>query len=386
MLARSSRGHIRRALELAMSDAENPLPLDGWHRARGARMVGFAGYAMPIQYEGIIAEHKWTRDSAGLFDVSHMGQLIVAGGDAQKGLESLLPADLALLKDGRLRYSLLLNAEGGIIDDLMVTRRGDHFYIVVNGATKDGDIAHLEARLPRPIVVDHMKEQALLALQGPKAVDALSRLAPGVETLGFMTGGAFEIGGARAWISRSGYTGEDGFEISILGRDAEMVAELLTAAPEVKPIGLGARDSLRLEAGLPLYGHDLGHDTTPVEADLGFALSKRRRAEGGYPGWHRIARELADGPIRKRVGLAIEGRQPVREGAIMVDAEGNEVGKVTSGGFSPSLEAPIAMAYVPLAYAVLGTSVSLASRGKIFTGTVTPMPFVPHRYQRKGAA
>jgi aminomethyltransferase len=348
-------------------------------------MVEFAGYEMPIQYEGIIAEHKWTRESAGLFDVSHMGQLILAGADVEKGLESLLPADLALLKDGRLRYSLLLNDEGGIIDDLMATRRGDHFYLVVNGATKDGDIAHLEHRLPRTVVLDHMKEQALLALQGPKAVDALSRLVPGVEELGFMTGGSFLIGGARAWISRSGYTGEDGFEISIQARDAVMVADLLIAQDEVKPIGLGARDSLRLEAGLPLYGHDLGHDTTPVEADLTFALSKRRRAEGGFPGWHRIAQEMADGPIRKRVGLAIEGRQPVREGALVLDDEGSEVGKVTSGGFSPTLEAPIAMAYVPLASAVEGAKVSLESRGRILHGIVTPMPFVPHRYHRKGA-
>jgi aminomethyltransferase len=369
-----------------MSEAEQTLPLDGWHRSRGARMVAFAGYQMPIQYEGIIAEHLWTRASAGLFDVSHMGQLIVTGADAQKGLESLLPADLAILKDGRLRYSLLLTEEGGIIDDLMATRRGDHFYLVVNGATKEGDIAHLEARLPRTVVVDHMKEQALLALQGPKAAEALARLVPGVDALGFMQGGLYEIDGAKAWISRSGYTGEDGFEISIQARDAERVADLLAAQPEVKPIGLGARDSLRLEAGLPLYGHDLGFDTTPVEADLTFALSKRRREEGGFPGWHRIAKELAEGPIRKRVGLAIEGRQPVRESAIMVDAEGNEVGKVTSGGFSPSLEAPIAMAYVPLAYAAPGTKVSLAARGKIFTGIVRPMPFVPHRYQRKGAA
>ncbi len=241
-------------------------------------------------------------------------------------------------------------------------------------------------RLPRTVVVDHMREQALLALQGPKAVDALSRLVPGVDALGFMTGAAFDIGGAKAWISRSGYTGEDGYEISIQARDAETVANLLAEQPEVKPIGLGARDSLRLEAGLPLYGHDLDHGTTPVEAGLTFALSKRRRETGGFPGWHRIARELADGPIRKRVGLRIEGRQPVREGAMMVDPEGSEVGKVTSGGFSPSLEAPIAMAYVPLAYAAAGTQVSLVSRGKIFTGIVTPMPFVPHRYQRKGAA
>jgi aminomethyltransferase len=213
----------------------------------------------------------------------------------------------------------------------------------------------------------------------------LSRLVPGVEELGFMTGGSFLIGGARAWISRSGYTGEDGFEISIQGRDAVAVADLLLAQDEVKPIGLGARDSLRLEAGLPLYGHDLGHDTTPVEADLTFALSKRRRDEGGYPGWHRIARELADGAIRKRVGLAILGRQPVREGALVLDVEGNEVGKVTSGGFSPSLEAPIAMAYVPLASAVEGAQVALESRGRVCHGTVTPMPFVPHRYHRKGA-
>ncbi len=369
-----------------MSEAEQALPLDGWHRARGARMVPFAGYAMPIQYEGIIAEHKWTRASAGLFDVSHMGQLIIAGPDAEKGLESLLPADLTLLKDGRLRYSLLLNAEGGIIDDLMVTRRGNHFYVVVNGATKAGDIEHFEARLPRTVVLDHMTDQALLALQGPKAAAALSRLAPGVEQLGFMTGGPFEIGGAKAWISRSGYTGEDGFEISVLARDAEMVATLLADQDEVKPIGLGARDSLRLEAGLPLYGHDLGHDTTPVEADLTFALSRRRRAEGGFPGWHRIAKELEEGALRKRVGLTIEGRQPVREGALVLDGEGSEVGKVTSGGFSPSLEVPIAMAYVPWASAAPGTAVTLESRGKLFTGTVTPMPFVPHRYQRKGGA
>jgi len=369
-----------------MSDADRILPLDGWHRGRGARMVEFAGYAMPIQYEGIIAEHVWTRANAGLFDVSHMGQLIIAGAGAEKGLESLLPADLAILKDSKPKYSLLLNEEGGIIDDLMVTRRGDHFYLVVNGATKEGDIAHLEARLPRGAVLDHMKEQALLALQGPKAVDALARIVPGVEDLTFMTAGMFAIVGVPAWISRSGYTGEDGYEISVPAAEVEKVAERIAAEPEVKPIGLGARDSLRLEAGLPLYGHDLDQDTTPVEAGLVFALSKRRRAEGGFPGWHRIARELAEGPIRKRVGLAIEGRQPVREGAMMVDVEGNEVGKVTSGGFSPSLEAPIAMAYVPLAYAVEGTRISLASRGRIFTGIVTPMPFVPHRYQRKGAA
>jgi aminomethyltransferase len=348
-------------------------------------MVAFAGYAMPIQYEGILAEHRWTRESAGLFDVSHMGQLLIAGAEAEKGLESLLPADFAILKEARPKYSLLLTEEGGIIDDLMLTRRGDHFYMVVNGATKRGDIAHLEEKLPRGAVVDHMKEQALLALQGPKAVDALARLVPEVAALTFMTAGAFTLAGIKAWISRSGYTGEDGFEISVPAASVEAVAQLLLDQPEVKPIGLGARDSLRLEAGLPLYGHDLDTGTTPVEADLVFALSKRRRERGGFPGWERIARELAQGPIRKRVGVAVEGRQPVREGAMVVDAEGSEVGKVTSGGFSPSLEAPIAMAYVPTALAEPGTALSLAQRGRIFSGRVVPMPFVPHRYHRKGA-
>ena len=369
-----------------MSVPEQTLPLDGWHRALGARMVPFAGYAMPIQYEGIIAEHRWTRESAGLFDVSHMGQLIVAGAEAEKGLEALLPADLSILKEGRPKYSLLLTGEGGIIDDLMVTRRGDHFYMVVNGATKHGDIAHLESKLPQGVVVDHMKEQALLALQGPNAVDALARLAPEVAELTFMTGGAFSLAGIRTWISRSGYTGEDGFEISVPASGVKALASLLLEQPEVKPIGLGARDSLRLEAGLPLYGHDLDETVSPVEADLVFALSKRRREQGGFPGWERIARELAQGPSRKRVGLAIEGRQPVREGAAVVDDEGGEVGKVTSGGFSPSLEAPIAMAYVPPAKAAEGTSVKLAQRGKVFEARVVPMPFVPHRYVRKGAA
>jgi aminomethyltransferase len=370
-----------------MSDAADlALPLNAWHVGRGARMVSFAGYAMPIQYEGIMAEHRWTRESAGLFDVSHMGQLIVAGSEAEKGLESVLPADLAILKEGRLRYSLLLADDGGIVDDLMATRRGDHFYVVVNGATKQGDIDYLKERLPRTVVLDHMKEQALLALQGPKAVDALARLAPGVEQLGFMTGGPFQLGGGAVWISRSGYTGEDGFEISLPAARAAAVADLLAEQPEVKPIGLGARDSLRLEAGLPLYGHDLDPTTTPIEADLGFAVSKRRRAEGGFAGWHRIIREIEDGPVRRRVGLAVEGRQPVREGAAVVDSDGDEVGKVTSGGFSPMLEAPIAMAYVPAASAEPGTPIRLAQRGKVFEAKVAPMPFVPHRYHRKGAA
>ena len=369
-----------------MSEPDLTLPLDGWHRRLGARMVPFAGYSMPIQYEGIIAEHRWTRESAGLFDVSHMGQILFTGTGLDAALEALLPADLSILKDGRLRYSLLLNGHGGILDDLMLTRRGDGFYMVVNGATKAGDIAHIEANLPDGVTLTHLTDQALLALQGPRAVEALSRIAPGVEALTFMTGGAFTIGSVDAWISRSGYTGEDGFEISVPAAEVEAVAGLIAAQPEVKPIGLGARDSLRLEAGLPLYGHDLDESTTPVEADLGFAISKRRRAEGGFPGATRIQMELEAGTIQRRVGLLVEGRQPVREGAMVVDAEGSDVGRVTSGGFSPMLEVPIGMAYVPAAMAEPGTVITLSQRAKLFQAKVVPTPFVPHRYHRKGAA
>ena len=359
------------------------LPLDAWHRAHGARMVAFAGYAMPVQYDGIIAEHLWTRTHAGLFDVSHMGQLIVSGAGVDKALETLLPGELMLLKDGRLRYSMLLDDAGGIIDDLMATRRGDHFYVVVNGATKVGDIQEFERRLPRGIVVDHMKEQALLALQGPEAVAVLDALAPGVADLSFMQGDAFTLGGQAAWISRSGYTGEDGFEISIPATAATAIADLLTADDRVRPIGLGARDSLRLEAGLPLYGHDLDRETTPIMAGLGFAIGKRRRAEGGFAGATRILAEIENGAPLTRVGFTLDGRQPVREGARILDGEGNEVGRVTSGGFSPSLSMPIGMAYVATALGQPGATITLEQRGKIFPATVTAMPFVPHRYHRK---
>ncbi len=359
------------------------LALDAWHRAKGARMVPFAGYSMPVQYEGVLAEHLWTRQHAGLFDVSHMGQLTFSGEGVDAALETLMPGDLKILKDGRLRYSMLLDESGGIIDDLMATRRGDHFYVVVNGATKAGDIADFERRLPAGITLDHLTGQSLLALQGPEAAAVLDALAPGVAELAFMQGGAFTLAGTDAWISRSGYTGEDGFEISVPSSAVEAVADLLTADDRVKPIGLGARDSLRLEAGLPLYGHDLDTDTTPVMADLGFAIGKRRREEGGFAGAERILAELANGPVAKRVGLAVEGRQPVREGAMVLDAEGNEVGKVTSGTFSPVLQRPIAMAYVPAAMADIGSAVTLGQRGKLFQAEVVPMPFVPHQYFRK---
>jgi aminomethyltransferase len=289
------------------------------------------------------------------------------------------------LAEGKMRYSLLLNEQGGILDDLMVTRQRDGFYMVVNGATKWDDIGHLREHLADEITLNHLEESALLALQGPKAAEALARIQPEVARLYFMEAGAFDLDGVPAWISRSGYTGEDGFEISISADQAERIAALLCEQPEVKPIGLGARDSLRLEAGLPLYGHDLDEDTTPVMADLGFALSKRRREERSFPGAERILLEREQGPVAKRVGLLVDGRQPVREGAVVVDDDGVEVGKVTSGGFSPSLERPIAMAYVPLVLAQAGTRVRLNQRAKIFEAEVTPMPFVPHRYHRKGA-
>jgi len=362
------------------------LPLDAWHRARGARMVPFAGYAMPVQYEGVIAEHLWTRENAGLFDVSHMGQLTFHGERVDAALETLLPGELQLLKDGRLRYSMLLNEDGGILDDLMATRRDDHFYLVVNGATKHGDIEEFERRLPRNVILDHMKEQALLALQGPRAAEVLEGLAPGVSELSFMQGGAFAIAGTPAWISRSGYTGEDGFEISVAATAVTAVADALAGHEAVKPIGLGARDSLRLEAGLPLYGHDLDPQTTPVMAGLSFAIGKRRRAEGGFAGDMRILAEIENGAAQTRVGLKVEGRQPVREGARILDGEGEEVGRVTSGTFSPSLQRPIAMGYVATPLGTLGTKLKLEQRGKLFEAEVTAMPFVPHRYHRKQGA
>ena len=362
------------------------LALDAWHRSKGARMVPFAGYEMPVQYEGIIAEHVWTRTNAGLFDVSHMGQVLVHGSDVDAALETLLPGDLRALGDMKLRYSLLLNDSGGIIDDLMATRRATDFYLVVNGATKLDDLGVLQNALPRDIVVDHMKEQALLALQGPRAAEVLEKIAPGVGGLYFMDGGAFRLAGHSAWISRSGYTGEDGFEISISAAAAGEVADALVADDAVKPVGLGARDSLRLEAGLPLYGHDIDRSTTPVMAGLTFAINKRRRAEGGFPGAQRILAELEEGPPQRRVGFDVDGRQPVREGALVLDDEGSEVGRITSGGFSPSLQRPIAMGYVATPLAEAGTALKLEQRGKLFEARVAALPFVPHRYHRKGAA
>jgi len=309
--------------------------------------------------------------------------LLLSGPDLDAELEKLIPADVKGLKPLHQKYSLLLADNGGILDDLMFSRRDDGLYMVVNGAVKYDDIAHLRDHLPDDITLNHMDEQALLALQGPKAVEVLDRLVPGVADLVFMTGNRFDWNGTDLWISRSGYTGEDGFEISVPADRAEALADALTAAPEVKPIGLGARDSLRLEADLPLYGHDLDPETTPVMAALGFAVaSKRRREEANFPGAGRILTEREQGPVAKRVGLLVEGRQPVREGAAVLDADGDEVGKVTSGGFAPTLGAPIAMAYVPAAMAEIGTRLRLNQRGKVHEATVAAMPFVPHRYVR----
>lgn len=364
------------------------LPLDAWHRANGARMVPFAGYDMPIQYEGILAEHEWTRNHAGMFDVSHMGQLLLTGEGLDAAVEALLPIDLSTLKVGQQRYSLLLDENGGILDDLMVQRWPEAIYIVVNGATKWDDIGHLREFLPDEIGLNHLDDQALLALQGPEASAALARHVTGeytLDALTFMHFGNFTIAGHPATISRSGYTGEDGFEISIPAEAAETVADLLCGEPEVKPIGLGARDSLRLEAGLPLYGHDLSPDTSPVEAGLLFGINQRRRTEGGFPGADRILREIATGTARKWVGISLEGRQAAREGA-EVFAANDAVGIVTSGGFSPTLGHPIAVAYIDTGLTTEGTALEIEVRGKRLPARVVPLPFVQHRYRRKGVA
>ena len=365
------------------------LPLDAWHRSKGARMVPFAGYEMPIQYTGpdggIVAEHNWTRESASLFDVSHMGQLALKGEGAAHELEKLLPGAISNLKPGKMRYSLLLTEAGGIIDDLMVTNTGPHLALVVNGACKWDDIAHLREHLPDEITLTHFDDFGLLALQGPKAGAVLEELIPGTGALTFMTAGLFEWNGAHLWISRAGYTGEDGFEIAVHESKVEALAEALVADERVNPAGLGARDSLRLEAGLPLYGHDLDENTDPVSADLVFALSKKRREEGGYFGHMAVKARLDDvaaGTLaQRRVGLKLDGRMPAREGAEVFAGE-TKVGTVTSGGFSPTLGQPIAMAYVEGGHAAEGTALEIEVRGKRLAANVSPMPFVPHRYYR----
>ena len=362
-------------------------PLHALHVELGARMVPFAGYDMPVQYPaGILAEHTACRTAAALFDVSHMGQLRLEGEGAAAALESLVPMDIQGLGVGKQRYALFTNDEGGIQDDLMVTRRESDLLLVVNAACKDADTAHLQRHIGSRCRVVPMPERALLALQGPKAVDALARLAPGVRALTFMTGGAFTLEGADCYLTRSGYTGEDGFEISVPAEAAERLARALLAQPEVQPAGLGARDTLRLEAGLCLYGHDIDTHTTPVEAGLTWSIQKVRRAggerAGGYPGAAVIDAQLASGPARRRVGLVGLDRTPVREGAPLVAADGRSVGRVTSGTVGPTIKQPIAMGWLEAALAAAGTEVFAEVRGKRVPMRVAAMPFAPHRYHR----
>lgn len=364
-------------------------PLNALHLELGARMVPFAGYSMPVQYPmGLMAEHIHTRSEAGLFDVSHMGQLRLVGTAAAAAFESLMPVDVIDLPVGKQRYGLLLTDEGNIIDDLMFVNRGADIFVIVNGACKVNDIAHIQGRIGAKCQVIPMPERALLALQGPKAVDALSRMVPGVEKLVFMTGASFEWQGADLFITRSGYTGEDGFEISVHNDQADLFARALLAQAEVKPIGLGARNSLRLEAGLCLYGNDIDTSTTPIEAGLNWAIQKVRRTggarAGGFPGADIVLGQL-DGSrslTRKRVGLIAQERVPVREHVELQNTQGVKIGEVSSGLLGPSANVPVAMGYVDVASASLGTVVNAMVRGKAVPMTVSAMPFVPNRYYR----
>jgi aminomethyltransferase len=358
-------------------------PLHALHQALGAKLVEFAGYDMPVQYPaGIMAEHNQTRASAGLFDVSHMGQVRIDGADGARALETLVPGDIAGLAPLRTRYTLFTEDSGGILDDLMVTNRGDHLFLVVNAACKEADIAHLQARIGGRVRVRELADRALLAIQGPQAAAVVARLAPSTAALKFMSFGTATIAGMECWLTRSGYTGEDGFEISVANDHAERLAKLLLDQPEVKPAGLGARDSLRLEAGLCLYGHDIDRTTTPIEGDLAWTIGKRRRAEGGFPGAARILDELTHGAKRKRVGILPDGRAPAREHTPIADASGATIGEITSGGFGPTVGGPVAMGYVAAAAAAEGTPLSLTVRGVARPAKVVKLPFTPHRYAK----
>ncbi|MFQ5973565.1 MAG: glycine cleavage system aminomethyltransferase GcvT [Alphaproteobacteria bacterium] len=366
-------------------------PLFELHREFGARMVAFAGYEMPVRYtSGIIAEHRHTRTAAGLFDVSHMGQAVLhADGDPMHALERLVPGDLAGLGPGRMRYTLLMNESGGIVDDLMATRppeREGAAFIIVNAARKDVDFAYIADGLSGHVRLERVDDRALLALQGPKAAAVLGRLAPAVGRLRFLEGAEMELAGLGAFVTRSGYTGEDGFEISLSHGHAADLARRLLAELEVEPVGLGARDTLRLEAGFCLYGHDIDETITPVEASLAWTIPARRRAAADFPGAARILRQLAEGAARRRVGLRPEGGVPVREGATLSTPDGNEVGMVTSGGFGPTVEAPVAMGYVETSQMAVGTELAAIVRGRSVAVRVARLPFVEHNYYRGNQA
>ncbi len=370
------------------SDALARTPLHGLHRQLKAKLVPFAGYEMPVQYPmGVLGEHRHTRVSAGLFDVSHMGQVILRGPDHETtaaALERVVPGEIAGLKPGRMRYTVLLNQDGGILDDLMVTRlpQDGVLFIVWNASRKDTDLAYLQERLPASVTATPLDDAALVALQGPKASAVMARFYPDVDDLRFMMARETRIGDVPVLMTRSGYTGEDGFEISLPGEHAERFVSGFLDEPEVMPIGLGARDSLRLEAGLCLYGNDLDEKTTPVEADLAFVIGKRRREAADFPGATRILEQLAQGPSRRRVGIVPEGKAPARAGAAIESPVGEPIGTVTSGTFAPTVEGPIAMGYVDNAFATPDSAVSLIVRGQARVATVSPMPFVPHRYYR----
>lgn len=358
-------------------------PLYDLHVELGGKMVPFAGYEMPVQYTaGIMSEHKHTRTGAGLFDVSHMGQVRLVGENAAEALESLVPADVRGLPPGQMRYSQFTNDSGGILDDLMITNRGDDLLLVVNAACKAQDIAHLQNRLGGRVAVEPMPDRGLIALQGPQAAQVLSRLASDAADLVFMTAMPMRVAGVDCYVSRSGYTGEDGFEISMPENAAETVARALLADERVLPIGLGARDSLRLEAGLCLYGHDIDESTSPVEAGLTWSIPKHRRQNGGFPGSDVVARHLSEGVARRRVGILPDGRAPAREGAEIVDNDGNKIGAVTSGGFGPTADRPVAMGYVAVDHAKVGSAVNLVVRGRSLPAHVAKLPFVPQRYFR----
>ncbi|MFN8829459.1 MAG: glycine cleavage system aminomethyltransferase GcvT [Labrys sp. (in: a-proteobacteria)] len=381
---------------MAGPDADTTTPLKTTvladrHRALGARMVPFAGYEMPVQYPaGIIAEHGWTRTAAGLFDVSHMGQCFLKAASHEavaRALEALVPADILNLPRGAQRYTQFLNVGGGILDDLMVARSPDPaddgmLFLVVNAACKDADFALLEANLPHGCSLILAPERSLLAIQGPESAAVMADHCPESMGMTFMSSRSGRFDGVDLTLSRSGYTGEDGFELSIPSSQTGEVWDTLLADPRVKPIGLGARDSLRLEAGLCLYGHDLDGTTSPVEGAIGWSIQKRRRLEGGFPGAARIQREFAEGPSRLRVGIVPEGRAPVREGAAIKAADGTPVGVVTSGGFGPTVNGPVAMGYVPRALATPGTPLLLDLRGRDVPASVATLPFTPHRFHR----
>ena len=375
--------------------ADAPLartPLFDLHVAAGAKMVPFAGYEMPVQYPpGVLKEHLWTRENAGLFDVAHMGIAVLQGADhatAACALETLVPAAIAELTPGQQRYTQLLADDGGILDDLMVTRppgptSDGSLMLVVNAGCKDADFAYLHARLPANVTLSVTDDRALVALQGPAAARVLAPHIPGIDRLAFMSGTFATLRGHTVFVTRSGYTGEDGYEIAIANAGAADVWRLLASDPLVAPIGLGARDSLRLEAGLCLYGHDIDATTSPIEAGLAWSIQKRRRIEGGFPGADRIQRELRDGPSRRRVGIRPTGRAPAREGTEILSATGDPIGIVTSGGFGPTVNGPIAMGYVTSTHATPGAPLQLVVRGKPLPAEVVGLPFTPHRYARK---